>query len=152
MSIDPYLKWFKDKENLLKSPRKDITYEKVLIFKETDLPTKLLMDTYSIEPFTDPKTKVTFLKVRSKTNSTAGNLFYLTEKMDIRYRNEEAERTIDNGDGTKYNFYRIWSAADKTIHGIIDQDPLELSDIRYIGFRGGDYDYIPFMINSWQGK
>ncbi|MEI0735711.1 copper amine oxidase N-terminal domain-containing protein [Paenibacillus sp. JTLBN-2024] len=108
VSIEPYRKWFEKKPYLLKSPREDFTYEKVLIFKFTDLPTSLLRDIYSIEPYTDAKTKVTYLKVRSKTTSTAGNLFYLTKKQDIRYRYPIDQRTINNGDGTKYSFYPIF--------------------------------------------
>lgn len=152
VSIDPYKKWFKNKEYLLKSPREDITYEKVLIFKETDLPTKFMRDIYSIELFTEPEAKRVFLKVRSKTTSTAGNLFYLTNKNDIRFRNQVVGGTINNGDGTKYDFYPIWSLSDKTLDGIIDQKNLELSDIEYIGFDGAKQDYIPLMINPWKGK
>ncbi|WP_019635946.1 copper amine oxidase N-terminal domain-containing protein [Paenibacillus fonticola] len=150
VSIDPYLKWFKDKEYLLKRPREDITYEKVLIFKEADLPTKFLREIYSVELFTEPTSKAVFLKVRAKTTSTAGNLFYLTNKNDIRFRNHVVGRTINNGDGTKYDFYPIWSLSDKTLDGIIDQKILELSDIEYIGFDGGKQDYIPLMINPWK--
>lgn len=152
VSIEPYRKWFEKKPYLLKSPREDFTYEKVLIFKFTDLPTSLLRDIYSIEPYTDAKTKVTYLKVRSKTTSTAGNLFYLTKKQDIRYRYPIDQRTINNGDGTKYSFYPIFSRSDKTLDGIVDKQPLQLQDIEYIGFYGGKQDYIPLMINSWKGK
>ncbi|GIO31449.1 hypothetical protein J2TS6_25900 [Paenibacillus albilobatus] len=151
VDIGPYKKWFEKMPYLLKSPREDITYDKVLIFKITDLPTSLLRDIYSVEPYTDTKTKVTYLKVRSKTTSSAGNLFYLTKKKDIRYRYPVDERTINNGDGTKYCFYPIFSRSDKTLDGIVDQKPLQLEDIEYIGFYGGKQDYIPLMINSWKG-
>lgn len=152
VSIDPYLKWFTNKEYLLKSPREDVTYEKVLIFKEADLPTKFTRDIYSVELFTEPKSKAVFLKVRSKTTSTAGNLFYLTNKNDTRYRNPVVGRTTNNGDGTKYDFYPIWSPSDKTLDGIVDQKILELNDILYIGFRSNNNDYIPLMINPWKEK
>lgn len=152
VSLDPYRKWFEKSQYLLKSPREDITYDKALIFKITDLPTSLVRDIYSIEPYIDPKTNTTYLKVRSKTTYSAGNLFYLTKKKDIRYRYPVDQRTINNGDGTRYSFYPILSGSDKTLNGIIDKNPLQLKDIEYIGFRVETQDYIPLMINPWKGK
>ncbi|WP_110929741.1 copper amine oxidase N-terminal domain-containing protein, partial [Paenibacillus bouchesdurhonensis] len=152
VSIDPYKKWFVNDEDLLQSPGGDITYEKVLNFGITDLPFKHSRDIYSVELFTELKYKVTYLKVRSKTNTRGGNLFYLTKKTDIRFRHPVAEMSIDNGDGTKYSFYSVWSAADKTLYDIVDQRPLEISDIEYIGFYGGTQDYIPLMVNPWKGN
>lgn len=152
VSLEPYRKWFEKKQYLLKSPREGTNYRETLIFQLSDLPTKFLRDIYSIEPFIDQKTKTTYLKVRSKTTSNAGNLFYLTKKWDVRYRYPITEMTINNGDGTKYSFYKIWSRADKTLDGIIDQKNLELNDIEYIGFDGAGQDYIPLMINPWKGK
>lgn len=151
VSIEPYRKWFEKMPYLLTSTRGE-QYKNVLIFKHTDLPTSFVHDIYSIQTYNDPKTKVTYLKVRSKTTSSAGNLFYLTKKKDIRYRYPTDSKTINNGDGTKECFYPIWSSSDKTIDGIIDQSPLQLKDIEYIGFRGGDQNYIPLMINPWKGK
>lgn len=151
VSLDPYRKWFTKKPYLLENLEGQ-PYKSTLIFKITDLPTSLLRDIYSIEPYTDPKTKVTYLKVRSKTTSSAGNLFYLTRKNDIRYRYPVDQRTINNGDGTKFSFYSVFSRSDNTLDGIVDQTPLQLQDIEYIGFRFGSSDYIPMMINPWKGK
>lgn len=151
VSIEPYRKWFTKKQYLLKN-LEDQPYKSTLIFKITDLPTSLVRDIYSIEPYTDPKTKVPYLKVRAKTTSGAGNLFYLTNKNDIRYRNPIDSLTINNGDGTKYSFYKIWSSADEDLDGIVDDKRLTIKDIEYIGFRFGSPDYIPMMISPWKGK
>ncbi|MCY9763233.1 copper amine oxidase N-terminal domain-containing protein [Paenibacillus alvei] len=150
-SIEPYKPWFKNKEYLLKN-LKDEEYKNVMIFRESSLPTALLRDTMSIEQYQDPKTKNIYLKIRSKTTATAGPIFYMTSKKDIRYRYPLDQMTIKNDDGTRYSFYKIWSSADKTLDGIIDKATLSLSDIEYIGFRGASEEYIPLMINPWKGK
>lgn len=153
VSIEPYRKWFAKKTFLLESPRGDVKYDKVLIFNLSSLPTTFVRDIYSIEPYTDPKTNAEYLKVRAKTTSAgAGNLFYLTKKNDIRYRNAIDMMAINNGDGTSFSFYKIYSASDKTLDGIVDKQSLKLSDIMYIGFRGGDQEYIPLLVNPWKGN
>jgi hypothetical protein len=111
-----------------------------------------LRETLSIEPYADPKTKITYLKIRAKTTSTAGPIFYLTAKKDIRYRYPVEQMTIKNDDGTKYSFYKVWSRSDNTLDGITDKEKLSLNDIEYIGFKGASEDYIPLMINPWKGK
>lgn len=150
-SIESYKYWFKNKKYLLKN-LKDEEYKNVMIFRESSLPVTLLRDTLSIEPYQDPKTKNIYLKIRSKTTATAGPIFYLTSKNDIRYRYPLDQMTIKNDDGTRYSFYKIWSSADKTIDGIIDKVVLSLKDIEYIGFRGASEEYIPLMINPWKEK
>lgn len=152
VSLDPYRNWFTKTQFLLKSPRGDKMYNQALIFKTTNLPTTFLRDIYSVELYTDPKTTNMYLKVRSKTTSSAGDLFYLTKKNDIRYRDAIASMTVNNGDGTRYSFYKIWSRADKILQGIEDQKNLTIKDIEYIGFYGGEQDYIPLMINPWKGN
>ncbi|MFB5267759.1 copper amine oxidase N-terminal domain-containing protein [Paenibacillus enshidis] len=152
VNLDPYRKWFAKKQYLLESPRGDKKYNQALIFKISDLPTSFQRDIYSVELYTDPKTTNIYLKVRSKTTSSAGNLFLLTKKSDIRYRYPIDQRTINNGDGTKYSFYSVWSSSDKIIDGIVDQKPLTIKDIEYIGFRGSEQDYIPLLINPWKGN
>ncbi|EJW13878.1 copper amine oxidase N-terminal domain-containing protein [Paenibacillus alvei] len=150
-SIDPYMKWFKTKKSLLKNSKGE-EYKHVMIFKESLLPTTLLRDTLSIEPFTDPKSKITYLKIRSKTTATAGPIYYLTTKNDIRYRYPLDDMTIKNDDGTRYSFYKIWSRADNTLHGIVDKENLSLKDISYLGFDGASEEYISLMVNPWKGK
>ncbi|GAB6988412.1 copper amine oxidase N-terminal domain-containing protein [Paenibacillus pini] len=152
VSLDPYRKWFSKAKDLLKSPREDINFNEVLIFKVSDLPTKFLREIYSVELYSESKTNASYLKVRAKTSSGSGDIFYLTKKNDIRYRNPMSSLTINNGDGTKYCFYKIWSPADKTLNGIVDQSPLKIQDIEYIGFYGGTQNYIPLMINPWKGN
>lgn len=151
VSLDPYRKWFADKLYLLKD-MEDKPYAKVMFFKQSDLPTTFVRDIYSVELYTDPETTNVYLKVRAKTTSSAGNLFYLTKKGDIRYRYPVDERNINNGDGTKYSFYSVWSSSDKILDGIVDQKYLTIEDIEYIGFRGSEQDYIPLMINPWKGN
>ncbi|WP_171419966.1 copper amine oxidase N-terminal domain-containing protein [Paenibacillus alvei] len=150
-SVESYKKWFKNKDYLLKK-RNQEKYEHVMIFKESLLPTSLLRDTLSIEPYVDPKSKITYLKIRAKTTATAGPIFYLTTKNDIRYRYPLDDMTIKNDDGTRYSFYKIWSRSDKTLDGIEDKKNLSLEDIMYIGFDRASDDYIPLMINPWKGK
>ncbi|WP_145950351.1 copper amine oxidase N-terminal domain-containing protein [Paenibacillus sp. Y412MC10] len=153
VSLDPYRKWFAKKQYLLKSPREDISYDKVVIFKSSNLPSTFVRDIYSVELYTDPKTKTPYLKVRAKTASAgAGDIYYLTKKQDIRVRNPIETMTINNGDGTKFCFYKIWSRSDKTLDGIVDQKNLSIQDIEYIGFYGGTQDYIPLMVNPWKGN
>lgn len=151
VSIEPYRKWFAKKTFLLESPRGDVKYDKVLIFKHSDLPTTFIRDIYSVELYKDPKTTLSYLKVRIKSVSGGGDIYYLTKKNDIRIRNPIDSLTINNGDGTKYFFYKIWSRADKTLDGIVDQKNLDIKDIEYIGFYGGTQDYIPLMVNPWKG-
>lgn len=151
VSLDPYRKWFTKNEFLLKNSEGQ-PYKNAVIFKINNLPSSFVRDIYSIEPYIDPKTKVPYLKVRAKTTSGAGDMFYLTNKNDIRYRNPIDSLTINNGDGTKYCFYKIWSYADEDLDGIIDDRHLTLKDIEYIGFSLGSRDYIPLMINPWKGK
>ncbi|MFB5761570.1 stalk domain-containing protein [Paenibacillus medicaginis] len=150
-SLDTYRKWFTDAPDLLENLEKK-PYEKAIVFKRSDLPATFVRDIYSIELYTDPKTTNVYLKVRSKTTSSAGNLFYLTKKKDIRYRYAMDSMTVNNGDGTRYSFYTIWSRADKDLHGIVDQKYLTIQDIEYIGFDGASADYIPLMINPWKGN
>ncbi|MDP4097066.1 copper amine oxidase N-terminal domain-containing protein [Paenibacillus sp. P96] len=151
VSLDPYRKWFTDKPYLLEN-MEEKPYEKAIVFKQSDLPATFVRDVYSIELYTDPKTTNTYLKVRAKTTSGAGNLYYLTKKKDIRYRNPMDSMTVNNGDGTKYCFYQIRSSADKILHGIVDQKNLTIQDIEYIGFDGASTDYIPLMTNPWKGN
>jgi len=151
VSLTPYKKWFEKKPYLLKN-MDEKPYEKVVIFKNSDLPTTFVRDIYSMELYTDKTTTATYLKVRAKTTSGSGNIFYLTNKTDIRYRNPMDSMTINNGDGTKYCFYMIWSPADKTLHDIVDQKPLTIRDIEYIGFSYGSKEFIPLMINPWKGN
>lgn len=151
VSIEPYRKWFEKNQFLLKNSEGQ-PYNKALIFKINNLPTTFVRDIYSVELYTDPNTKLQYLKIRAKTKSGAGDIFYLTKKKDIRYRNPIDSLTINNGDGTKYCFYKIWSRSDKTLDGIVDDKQLSIKDIEYIGFSYGAPDYIPLMINPWRGN
>lgn len=151
VSIEQYRKWFEKNQFLLKNSEGQ-PYNKALIFKINNLPTTFVRDIYSVELYTDPNTKLQYLKIRAKTKSGAGDIFYLTKKKDIRYRNPIDSLTINNGDGTKYCFYKIWSRSDKTLDGIVDDKQLSIKDIEYIGFSYGAPDYIPLMINPWRGN
>ncbi|WP_226001381.1 stalk domain-containing protein [Paenibacillus sp. BJ-4] len=150
VSIEPYKKAINTIPNLIN----DITgkpYEKVVLFKQSDLPIKLLHDIYSVEPYTSPK-GVPYLKVRAKTKSTAGSLFYLTKNKDVRLRPALEEMTQDNGDGTKMLYYKIYSYADANLYGNKDYKTFKLQDIEYIGFDLASRDYIPIMVNPWKGN
>lgn len=148
VSLDPYRKWFAKRPDLLKDSVTEKPYNQALVFKLTDLPTSFIRDIYSIEPYTASK-GASYLKVRSKTSSSAGNIFYLTKKGDVRYRNAIPSLTVDNGDGTRYSFYKVFSYADEDLHGIKDNSPLQLKDVEYIGFDAGE-GYIPLMVNPWR--
>ncbi|MGG4213045.1 copper amine oxidase N-terminal domain-containing protein [Paenibacillus sp. FSL L8-0638] len=150
VSIEPYKKAIGTMPGLLNNVVGQ-PYDKVVIFKLSDLPIKLLRDIYSVEPYTSPK-GVPYLKVRAKTKSTAGSLFYLTKNKDVRLRPALDEMTQDNGDGTKMLYYKIYSYADANLYGNKDYKTFELQDIEYIGFDLASRDYIPIMVNPWKGN
>ncbi|MEK5143935.1 copper amine oxidase N-terminal domain-containing protein [Paenibacillus sp. FSL M7-0134] len=150
VSIEPYKKAFGTMPGLLNNVVGQ-PYDKVVIFKLSDLPIKLLRDIYSVEPYTSPK-GVPYLKVRAKTKSTAGSLFYLTKNKDVRLRPALDELTQDNGDGTKMLYYKIYSYADANLYGNKDYKTFKLQDIEYIGFDLASRDYIPIMVNPWKGN
>lgn len=151
VDLGPYKKWFKKKPYLLKN-QFEKEYTEALVFKITDLPTALLKDVYSIEEYMDPRSEVPYIKIRAKTMSGAGNIYYLTDKNDIRYRNPIPGMTVNHNDGTKTCYYKVWSAADGTLDGIKDYKSLKLQDIQFIGFDGGNDDYLTLMVNPWKGK
>ncbi|MDP1509938.1 stalk domain-containing protein [Paenibacillus sp. CMAA1739] len=148
VSIEPYKKAIATVPNLIN----DITgkpYDKVVLFKQSDLPVKLLHDIYSVEPYTSPK-GVPYLKIRVKTTSTAGSIFFLTKGKDTRLRSPLREITQDNGDGTKMIYYPIYSSDDELFQGIKNYKSFKLQDIEYIAFDLASTEYIPMMINPWQ--
>ncbi|TKH38581.1 copper amine oxidase [Paenibacillus polymyxa] len=150
VSIEPYKKAIGTMPGLLNNVVGQ-PYNKVVIFKRSDLPIKLLRDIYSVEPYTSPK-GVPYLKVRAKTKSTAGSLFYLTKSKDVRLRPALDEMTQDNGDGTKMLYYKIYSYADANLYGNKDYKTFKLQDIEYIGFDLASRDYIPMMVSPWKGN
>ncbi len=99
-----------------------------MIFKQSDLPIKLLHDIYSVEPYT-ASNGVPYLQMRVKTNSTAGSIFYLTKNKDTRLRAPLREMTKDNGDGTKMIYYPIYSSADELYLGDKNYKSFKLQDI-----------------------
>ncbi|OPA74326.1 copper amine oxidase [Paenibacillus selenitireducens] len=151
VDVAPYKKWFTKKPYLLKN-QYEKEYKEALVFKISDLPTSLLKEVYSVEEYLDSKTKNTYIKIRAKTKSGAGNIYYLTDKNDVRFRNPIPDMTINHGDGTKTCFYKVWSAADGTLDGIKDYKNLKLKDVQFIGFRGGSDDYLTLMVNPWKGN
>ncbi|MGW8440442.1 copper amine oxidase N-terminal domain-containing protein [Paenibacillus sp. S33] len=126
-------------------------YDKVLIFKQSDLPIKLLRDIYSVEPYTSPE-GVPYLSMRVKTKSTAGGIFYLTKNKDARLRSVMDDMTKDNGDGTKMVYYKIYSYSDEEFYGVKNYKSFKLQDIEYIAFRLQGDGYIPIMVNPWKGN
>jgi hypothetical protein len=151
VDVAPYKKWFTKKPYLLKNLY-DEDYHEALIFKITDLPTAFVRDVYSIEQYVDPKTKMTYIKIRAKTTSTAGNMFYLTDKNDVRFRYPVSGMTITHGDGTKTCYYGILSSSDGTLDGIKDYKKLKLQDVQFIGFPGVNEKYLTLMRNPWKGN
>ncbi|KEO79992.1 MULTISPECIES: stalk domain-containing protein [Paenibacillus] len=152
VSIEPYKKAISTIPNLMKNVVDGTTYEKVVIFKQSDLPTKLLREIYSVEPYTTPK-GVPYLRMRVKTSSsTAASIFYLTKNKDARLRPPLDELTQDNGDGTKMIYYPIYSSADGLFQGIKNYKSFKLTDIQYIGFRLQGDGYIPMMVNPWKNN
>ncbi|TKH43822.1 copper amine oxidase [Paenibacillus terrae] len=150
VSIEPYKKLFASDPNLLKGSRGTV-FDKVMIFKLSDLPVKFLRDVYSIEQYT-ASDGITYLRMRVKTNSKAGAIFYVTKKNDTRFRYAMEELTQDNGDGTKMMYYKIFSSADEVYYGIKNYRSLKLADVEYIGFDLASKDYIPLMVNPWKGN
>ncbi|WP_339201537.1 copper amine oxidase N-terminal domain-containing protein [Paenibacillus sp. FSL P2-0322] len=150
VSIEPYKKAFGSIPALLNNST-DQPYDKIMVFKQSDLPIKLIRDVYSVEPYTSPK-GVPYLKMRVKTKSTAGSIFFITKNQNARLRPPLREMTQDNGDGTKMVYYPIYSSADELFHGIKNYKSLKLKDIEYIGFRLQADSYIPLMVNPWKGN
>ncbi|WP_348621704.1 copper amine oxidase N-terminal domain-containing protein [Paenibacillus polymyxa] len=150
VSIEPYKKAIASNPYILKKPYGG-AYDKVMIFKHSDLPVKLLEDIYSIEPYTNAK-GTPYLKVRAKTKSTVGDIFYITKFNDTRFRNEVSQLATDNGDGTKMLYYPIYSTSDETFQGVKNYRSLKLQDIQYIGFAYAADNYIPIMVNPWKGN
>ncbi|MDQ0047077.1 hypothetical protein J2T18_001360 [Paenibacillus polymyxa] len=150
VSIEPYKKAISTTPGLLKNVIGH-PYNKVVIFKQYDLPVKMLRDIYSIEPYTTSK-GVPYLQMRVKTNSTAGGIFYLTRNKDARLRPALEQMTQDNGDGTKMVYYPIYSSADELYLGTKNYKSFKLQDIEYIGFDLASRDYIPMMVNPWNGN
>ncbi|MEK3851858.1 stalk domain-containing protein [Paenibacillus sp. FSL R7-0340] len=150
VSIEPYKKAINTIPNLINN----ITgkpYDKVVLFKQSDLPIKLLHDIYSVEPYTSPK-GVPYLRIRVKTNSTAGSIFFLTKNKDTRLRSPLREITQDNGDGTKMIYYPIYSSGDELFQGIKNYKSFKLQDIEFIAFDLASTEYIPMMVNPWKGN
>ncbi|EHS58778.1 copper amine oxidase N-terminal domain-containing protein [Paenibacillus sp. Aloe-11] len=150
VSIEPYKKAINTTRSLINNVAGK-PYDKVVIFKQTDLPIKSLHDVYTVEPYTSPK-GVPYLKMRVKTKSTAGSIFYLTKNKDTRLRYPMDDLMQDNGDGTKMVYYSIYSSGDELFQGIKNYKSLKLSDIEYIGFDLASQDYIPMMANPWKGN
>ncbi|MEC0232933.1 copper amine oxidase N-terminal domain-containing protein [Paenibacillus kribbensis] len=150
VSIEPYKKAFTSNPFLLEKTYGGV-YDKAIIFKQSDFPVKLLRDVYSIESYTNTK-GTPYLKVRVKTNSTAGSLFYITKNNETRLRSAVLDLTKDNGDGTKMLYYPIYSSADELFHGFKNYKSFKIQDISYIGFDGWSREYIPLLINPWNGN
>ncbi|MBE0339399.1 copper amine oxidase N-terminal domain-containing protein [Paenibacillus sp. 23TSA30-6] len=150
VSIEPYKKTIGTIPALLKDDLGK-PYDKVLIFKQSDLPIKLLRDIYSVEPYTTSD-GVPYLRMRVKTKSTAGGVFYMTKNKDTRLRSPLREMTQDNGDGTKMIYYPIYSSADELYLGTKNYKSFKLQDIEYIGFRLQGDGYIPLMVNPWKSN
>ncbi|NEU27345.1 copper amine oxidase N-terminal domain-containing protein [Paenibacillus polymyxa] len=150
VSIEPYKKFFASDPSLLKGARGNI-FEKVMIFKASDLPVKLLRDIYSIERYT-ASDGTPYLQMRVKTNSKAGAIFYVTKNNDTRFRYPLEELTKDNGDGTKMMYYKIFSSADEVYYGNRNYRSFKLLDVEYIGFDLASKDYIMLMVNPWKGN
>ncbi|WP_025683108.1 copper amine oxidase N-terminal domain-containing protein [Paenibacillus maysiensis] len=149
-SIEPYKKAFATNSYLLKKPYGG-TYDKVVIFKQSDLPIKLLRDIYSVEPYTNAK-GTPYLKVRVKTESTTGSIFFITKSNETRHRYAVDQLTTDNGDGTKMQYYPIYSSSDELFQGDKNYKSFKLQDVQYIGFPLASEGYIPMMVNPWKGN
>ncbi|ADO55025.1 copper amine oxidase N-terminal domain-containing protein [Paenibacillus polymyxa] len=146
VSIEPYKKAFTTKSYLLENADGE-KYSKVLIFKSSDLPVRLLRDLYSIEPYTNDK-GTTYMKMRVRTTSSAGGIFYITNNNEIRYRYPVLDLTSNNGDGTKTLYYPIYSSRDELFDKVKNYKSFKINDIKYIGFDGWSDKYIPLMVNS----
>ncbi|MDN4106642.1 copper amine oxidase N-terminal domain-containing protein [Paenibacillus polymyxa] len=150
VSIEPYIKSIGTIPALLRDETGK-AYDKVLIFKQSDLPIKLLRDIYSVEPYTTSD-GVPYLRMRVKTKSSAGSIFYLTKNKDARLRAPFDELMHDNGDGTKMIYYPIYSSGDELFQGVKNYKSFKLKDIEYIGFGLQGDGYIPMMVNPWKGN
>lgn len=150
VSIEPYKKAFTSNPYLLKKVNGG-TYDKVVFFKQSDLPIKLLRDVYSIEPYINAK-GTPYLKVRVKTNSLSGSIFFITKYGDTRHRYAVDQLTTDNDDGTKVQFFPIYSSADELFQGVKNYKSFKLQDVQYIGLPLSTNDYIPLMVNPWKGN
>lgn len=150
VSIEPYKKAFTTKSYLLENTDGE-KYSKALIFKSSDLPVKLLRDLYSIEPYTNDK-GTPYIKMRVKTSSSAGGIFYITNSNEIKYRYPVSNLTSNNGDGTKMLYYPIYSSRDELFDKVKAYKSFNIKNIKYIGFDGWSEKYIPLMVNSLRGN
>ncbi|WP_342425729.1 stalk domain-containing protein [Paenibacillus sp. FSL L8-0502] len=150
VSIEPYKKAINTIPNLINDIYRQ-PYDKVVVFKQSDLPIKLLHDIYSVEPYTSSN-GTPYLKMRVKTKATAGSIFFLTKGKDARLRYPMDDMMKDNGDGTKMVYYPIYSSGDELFQGIKNYKSFKLASIEYIAFALASEDYIPMMVNPWKGN
>lgn len=149
VSIEPYRKYFSGKKFYYENGRDGKPYDKVLIFKRSNLPAAFLDDFYSID-YVIEQGGAAYIKARTKTKTeTPGNIFFLTSDNKPRSRNPVFNKTINNQDGTKTFFFPLISWLDE-LDGIKNYKSLKINDVLYIGFRHAANDYIPLMENPWK--
>ncbi|WP_458120242.1 stalk domain-containing protein [Paenibacillus sp. Z6-24] len=143
-SLESYKNFFNKSKFLLKNIY-GTPYENVLLLNESQLPVKLLSSIYDIEPYSSHG--VDYLRVRS--TGIAPDLFYITNKGDVRFRAERSNLAETNKDNTKYHYYQLVSYADKDLDGIVDAKPLTIKDVKYIGFNLVSEKSMVLMPNPW---
>lgn len=149
VDIGPYKKYFSGKKFYYENGRDGKPYDKVLIFKRSNLPAAFLDDFYSID-YVVEQGGAAYIKARTKTKTeTPGNIFFLTKDNKPRSRNPVFNKTINNQDGTKTFFFPLISWLDE-LDGIKNYKSLKINDVLYIGFDLASKDYIPLMENSWK--
>lgn len=148
-SIQPFKSYFSSMKNDFYFLRDsaDKLYTTAIDIKTPDFPTKTDQNVsiYSIEPYNN--NGVEYLKVRADKGTQA--ILLLTNKGDARFRMIRESKTQKNGDKTQYNYYEVYSRADKDLQGIVDKQPLSLKDVKYIAFTNTSKNNLVVMKNTW---
>lgn len=148
-SIEPYRTYFSSMKNnfyFMKSHGKT-PYTGAVNFKINDLPVKTNgeVSIYGIELYSE--NGLEYLKIRATGRSN--HLIFLTNKGDSRFRSVKESMSKENADGTKYNYYEIYTRADVDLDGIIDKKRLTIKDIKYIAFVDASETNLILMSNPW---
>lgn len=122
-------------------------YTGAIDIKQSNFPVKTDQETsiYSIEPYYE--NGIEYLKVRASKRTQ--EIAFLTNKGDLRIRMIRESKTQKNADKTQYNYYEVYSRADKDLQNIIDKKELSLNDVRYIALVDVSKNNLVVMKNLW---
>ncbi|MFD1887151.1 copper amine oxidase N-terminal domain-containing protein [Paenibacillus wenxiniae] len=151
-SLDPYKAFFSKKSYLLKDEY-GTPFQYAIKITLSDFPLLMSDYIYSMDLYTFHDGSAydgrTYIRVRS--HAWSPNLFFLTNKGDVRYRYDRKDLLKKNNDGTVYTFYAIYAERDELLDHIKDAKPLTIQDIKYVGFHtNSSKDSLILMDNPWR--